>query len=60
MEYNVTDGYQFKYNAFHDKLLGLGVVPEDIYEMEAAYYLTKLEPYGIPFCSIRDFTKSGN
>jgi hypothetical protein len=59
MEYNVTDGYQFKYNAFHDKLLGLEVVPADIYQMEADYYLTKLEPYGIPFVSIRDFTKSG-
>jgi len=58
MEYNVTDGYQFKYNAFQDKLLGLDVVPADIFQMEADYYLTKLEPYGIPFASIRDFTKS--
>jgi len=58
MEYNRTDGYQFKYNALHDKLLGLGVVPKEIYDMEAAYYLTKLEPYGIPFVSIHDYTKS--
>jgi hypothetical protein len=60
MEYNVSNGYQFKYNALHDQLLGLGVVPQEIYEMEAAYYLTKLEPYGIPFVSTHDYTKSGN
>ena len=59
MEYNVTDGYQFKYNAFHDKLLGLNVVPQEVYEMESNYYLTKLEPYGIPFVSTHDYTKSG-
>jgi len=58
MEYNVTDGYQFKYNAFHDKLLGLNVVPQEIYELEANYYMTKLEPYGIPFVSTHDYTKS--
>jgi hypothetical protein len=58
MEYNVTDGYQFKYNAYHDKLFGLGVVPETVYKTEADYYLTKLEFYGIPFCSRRDYTKS--
>lgn len=58
MEYNVTDGYQFKYNSLHDKLLGLNVVPEDIYSLEADYYLTKVEPYGIPFVSTHDYTKS--
>jgi len=58
MEYNVTDGYQFKYNAFHDKLFNLGVVPEEIYELEAAFYHTLLEPYGIPFVSTHDYTKS--
>jgi hypothetical protein len=59
MEYNVTNGYQFKYNAFHDKLLGLNIVPQEVYEMEAKYYLDKLEPYGIPFVSTHDYTKSG-
>jgi len=58
MEYNVTDGYQFKYNALHDKLLDLNVVPELVYQMEADYYLTKLEDYGIPFVSTHDYTKS--
>jgi len=58
MEYNVSDGYQFKYNAFHDLLLDLNVIPQEVYDMEAAYYLTKLEPYGIPFVSTHDYTKS--
>ncbi|CAG7837034.1 unnamed protein product [Allacma fusca] len=58
MEYNVTNGYQFKYNAFQDKVLSLNVVPQRIYELEANYYLTKEEPYGIPFVSTHDYTKS--
>lgn len=59
MEYNVTNGYQFKYNALHDHLLELNVVPANVYAMEAAYYLSKNEPYGIPFVSTHDYTKSG-
>lgn len=59
MEYHVDNGYQLKYNAFQDRLLGLEVVPETIYKLEADYYLTKEESYGIPFVSTRDFTKSG-
>lgn len=61
MEYNVTDlgTYQFKYNALHDKLLNMNVVPQKVYKMEADYYLTKLEPYGIPFVNRHDYTKSG-
>lgn len=59
LEYNVTEGYQFKYNSFQDKLLQLDLVPEEIYKMEADYYLTKEEPYGIPFVSTHDYTKSG-
>jgi len=58
MEYNVTGGYQFKYNALFDKLLSFNVVPERVYQMEAAYYLTLEEPYGIPFCDWHDYTKT--
>lgn len=59
MEYNVTEGYQFKYNAFQDKLLNLSLVPEEVYQMEAAFYLTKEEAYGVPFVFTHDYTKSG-
>ena len=59
MEYNVTGGYQFKYNAFFDKLFNFNVVPERVYQMEAAYYLSLEEPYGIPFCDWHDYTKTG-
>ncbi|KAJ6647656.1 Glutaminase A, partial [Pseudolycoriella hygida] len=60
MEYNVTDleTYQFKYNALNDKLLNMNVVPQEIYKMEADYYITKIEPYGIPFVNRHDYTKS--
>ncbi|KAI9287619.1 DUF1793-domain-containing protein [Umbelopsis sp. AD052] len=58
LEYNVTDGYELKYNAFQDKLLKLNTVPESIYTEEANYYLTKDGPYGMPFVSTHDYTKS--
>jgi hypothetical protein len=59
LEYNVTDGYELKYNAFQDKLLNLKLVPSNIYTEEAKYYLTKEGQYGIPFVSTHDYTKTG-
>lgn len=59
LEYNVTDGYELKYNAFQDKLLKLNTVPASIYTEEADYYLTKSGPYGTPFVSTHDYTKTG-
>ncbi|KAJ2958686.1 hypothetical protein NQZ79_g5697 [Umbelopsis isabellina] len=58
LEYNVTDGYELKYNAFQDKLMSLNLVPSNIYTEEANYYLTKEETYGIPFVSTHDYTKT--
>lgn len=58
-EYNVTDGYELKYNAFQDKLLNLNTVPSSVYTEEANYYLTKEDAYGIPFVSTHGYTKTG-
>jgi len=58
MEYPKADGYQFKYNAYFDKQLNMNTVPQGIYSMEANYYLSKAEPYGIRFVSTHDYTKS--
>lgn len=59
IEYNVTDGYEFKYNAFQDKLLNLNTVPSSVYTEEANYYLTKEQTYGVPFVSTHGYTKTG-
>jgi hypothetical protein len=36
------------YNAFYEDVIGEKLVPEDIKALQASFYLTQLEPYGLP------------
>lgn len=58
LQYGESDTWGLSYNLFGDKLLGLGLFPDSIYEMQTAWYNTVTQPYGVPLDTRHGYTKS--
>lgn len=48
LNYNNATTYGLLYNLYNDRLLGLGLVPQTVYEMQSSFYPTVAQTYGVP------------
>ena len=55
--YGNNDSHGLLYNLFADKLLGLKLVPQSVYDMQSDFYPTILGTFGVPLDSRWGWTK---
>jgi hypothetical protein len=57
LAFNSPNTWSQKYNLVWDQILGYGLFPKSVRETEMAYYMTKLNQYGLPLDVRADYTK---
>jgi len=59
LQYNLPGTWSQKYNILFQKILGLDLFPQSVFDMETNYYLGKqLNKYGVPLDDRATFTKA--
>lgn len=58
LSYGQNDTHGILYNLYSDRLLGLDLVPQRIYDMQSKFYATIEQTYGIPLDTRHFYTKS--
>ncbi|KAI9738085.1 MAG: hypothetical protein M1818_005513 [Claussenomyces sp. TS43310] len=58
LDYQDSSSSGLLYNIYGDKLLGLDLVPQSVYDMQSTFYLSIAEEYGVPLDSRDDNGKT--
>lgn len=58
MNYTNPTSHGLLYNLYNDKLLALDLVPQEIYNIQSAFYPTIAEKYGVPLDTRHGYTKA--
>ncbi|KAJ6539468.1 hypothetical protein B0H19DRAFT_960516 [Mycena capillaripes] len=58
LSYSDSSSWGLSYNLYADKLLGLDLFPDAIYQMQTNWYRTVQQPYGVPLDTRHTYTKS--
>lgn len=58
LAFDQPETWSIKYNLVWDKLFGLDIFDKDIFETEVASYMNRINRYGLPLDSRRDYSKS--
>jgi hypothetical protein len=56
--YGNSSSSSLLYNLFADRELGLGLVPQEVYDMQSEFYPTQLQKYGVPLDTRHGYTKN--